>query len=364
MFIHQLITELENFAPLIYQESYDNCGLLTGNKNWEAKGALLTLDCTEEIIDEAISLNCNLIIAHHPIIFSGLKKITGTNYVERTLIKAIKHDIAIYACHTNLDNVKAGVNAKIAEKLGLKNLFILQPKTQLLKKLITCVPPSHHESVLTALFSAGAGSIGNYDMCSFNTQGEGTFKGNDLATPFLGTKNQLSKENEIKIETVFEIANESKIISALLKAHPYEEVAYDVFQLSSVHSQIGSGMIGELETEMNELDFLKHVKKTLKTGVIKHTQFVKKSIKKIALCGGSGQFLLKTAISKGADAYISSDFKYHEFFDAEKKILLLDIGHYESEQFTPEIFYGLIKKKFITFAIHLSKINTNPINYF
>jgi dinuclear metal center YbgI/SA1388 family protein len=364
MIIAEIISELEAFAPLAYQEEYDNCGLLAGDRTWEANGAILSLDCTEEVVDEALSKKCNLIIAHHPVIFSGLKKITGTNYTERTLIKAIKNDIAIYACHTNLDNVKQGVNMKIAQKLGLTKLRILVPKEHLLKKIVTYVPVSHHEGVLQALFSAGAGAIGNYSSCSFNTSGTGTFKGNDLSKPFIGKANELSREQETKIEALFETPYQSKIIAALLKAHPYEEVAYDIYALDNHHSGIGSGMVGELDVAMNETDFLNHVKKTFQVPSLKHTKRLDKKIKKVAICGGSGRFLLKNAIQSNSDAYITSDFKYHEYFDAENKLLLIDTGHYESEQFTPEIFYEIIQKKFTTFAIHLSKINTNPINYF
>jgi dinuclear metal center YbgI/SA1388 family protein len=362
--IGELIKELEAFAPLAYQEEYDNCGLLTGNKQTEATGALLTLDCTEAIVEEAIKNRCNLIIAHHPILFSGLKKINGNSYIERTIIKAIKNDIAIYACHTNIDNVKLGVNYKIAEKLGLENLSILDPKPNLLKKMVTYVPPSHHQSVLNALFEAGAGHIGNYDQCSFNLEGTGTFRGNELSKPFIGKALEPSSEREIRIETIFEKHLESGIVATLLKSHPYEEVAYDIYNLANKYAQIGSGMIGELKTAMTEEDFLALVKKVFKVPFIKHTQKTGKLVKKVSVCGGSGRFLLKNAINSNSDAYLTSDFKYHEFFDAENKILLIDTGHYESEQFTPEIFYDIIQKKFTKFAIHLSKINTNPINYF
>ncbi len=364
MTIQEIITEIENFAPLAYQEDYDNCGLITGQKAQTVTGALLTLDCTEEVIDEAIANKCNLIIAHHPILFSGLKKINGNNYVERTIIKAIQNNIAIYAAHTNLDNVKQGVNKKMADKLGLKDLQILAPKSNLLKKLVTFVPESHHEVVQKALFDAGAGNIGNYSNCSFNLEGTGTFKGSADTKPFLGKPNELSKEKEIRIETVFEFNKEAAIIASLLKAHPYEEVAYDIYSIANKHLQIGSGMLGELEKEMNEAEFLAHVKKSLLSGCLKHTKKLEKSIKKVAICGGSGRFLLKNAINSGADAFITADFKYHEFFDAENKLLLVDAGHFETEQFTPEIFYEIIQNKFPTFAIRLSKTNTNPVNYF
>ena len=364
MLLKTIITELERFAPLSYQESYDNCGLLTGHNELEVTGALLCLDCTEAIVDEAIQKKCNLIIAHHPIIFSGLKKINGNNYVERTIIKAIQNNIAIYACHTNLDNVKLGVNKKIADKLGLINQHILAPKKSLLKKLVTFVPATHLEKVRQDLFNAGAGNIGNYSQCSFINEGLGSFKPNEFSNPFSGTKGELSIENETRLEVIFETINENQIISALKQNHPYEEVAYDVYQLENNYQNIGSGMTGDLEKSMSEKDFLELLKSVFKLKFLKYTSFLNKSIKKVALCGGSGSFLLKNAINSKSDIYISSDFKYHEFFDAENKILIADIGHYETEQFTPEIFYEIISNKFPTFASYLTETNTNPVNYF
>jgi dinuclear metal center YbgI/SA1388 family protein len=362
--INDIIAELEKFAPFALQEDYDNCGLLTGDRNAEAKGILLSLDCTEEVVEEAIRNNCNLIVAHHPIIFSGLKKITGANYVERTIIKAIKNDIAIYAAHTNMDNVKEGVNKIIAEKLGLENLKILSPKDGLLKKLVTYVPASHHQNVLDALFAAGCGHIGNYENCSFNLEGTGTFKGNESTTPFIGKPGILSKETELRIETIFEAYNEKAILKALRGAHPYEEIAFDVYVLSNKLNSVGSGMTGELKKELSEEDFLQLVKKNLNCEVLKFTKKTGKFVKKVAICGGSGRFLLKNAINSDSQAFVTSDFKYHDFFEVEGKLLLIDAGHYETEQFTVHLFYDIIQKKFPTFAIHLSKENTNPVKYF
>ena len=364
MLLKTIITEIEKFAPLAYQESYDNCGLLTGHKEQEVTGAILCLDCIEAVVDEAIQKNCNLIIAHHPIIFSGLKKLNGTNYIERTIIKAIQNNIAIYACHTNLDNVKLGVNKKIADKLGLINQQILSPKKSLLKKLVTFVPPTHLDIVRESLFNAGAGNIGNYDSCSFILEGTGSFRGNENSNPFIGEKGKLSLEKETRLELIFETVNEATIISALKQNHPYEEVAYDIYQLENTYQNIGSGMVGELEKPISETEFLENLKSIFKVKVIKHTALTNKNIKKVALCGGSGSFLLKNAINSKSDIYISSDFKYHEFFDAENQILVADIGHYESEQFTPEIFYEIISNKFPTFASYLTETNTNPVNYF
>ncbi len=364
MLLKTIIAEIERFAPLAYQESYDNCGLLTGHKEQEVTGALLCLDCVEASIDEAIRKKCNLIIAHHPIIFGGLKKLNGTNYVERTVIKAIQNNIAIYACHTNLDNVKLGVNKKIADKLGLTNQHILAPKKTVLKKLVTFVPASHLETVRESLFAAGAGNIGNYDKCSFALEGTGSFRGNENANPFIGEKGKLSLEKETRLELIFETVNEFSILTALKQNHPYEEVAYDIYQLENMYQDIGSGMTGELEKAVPETEFLSLLKSTFNVKTLKHTTLLNKPVKKVALCGGSGSFLLKQAINSKSDIYISSDFKYHEFFDAENRILVADIGHYETEQFTPEIFYEIISNKFPTFASYLTETNTNPVNYF
>lgn len=364
MRIKDIISEIERFAPLVYQESYDNCGLLTGDRNATATGALLCLDCTENVIDEALALNCNLIICHHPVIFGGLKRLTGSNYVERTVIKAIKNNIAIYTAHTNIDNVKNGVNAKIAQKLSLENLKILAPKKNLLKKLVTFVPTEQTEKVRTALFEAGAGQIGNYDKCSFNITGTGSFRGNNNSNPVIGKKNEIHFENETRIEVIYEACKEAGLLQSLFSNHPYEEVAYDVYPLDNTYQNIGSGMIGETSNTLTELDFLTLVKQIFKTGTLKHTSLLNKPVKKVAFCGGSGSFLIKNAINAGADVFLSADIKYHDFFEADGKILIIDTGHFENEQFTPEIFYEIIQEKFATFASYLSKLNTNPVNYF
>ncbi|HEX7412595.1 MAG TPA: Nif3-like dinuclear metal center hexameric protein [Bacteroidia bacterium] len=361
--IQDILNCIEAFAPPALQESYDNSGLQCGNSKQEATGALLCLDITHQILEEAIQKKCNLIIAHHPLIFSPLKKITGTNYVEELLIKAIKQNIALYACHTNADNVSSGVNNKIAQKIGLINTQVLQPKKDLLKKLVTFCPTKQAESIREALFNAGCGEIGNYGNCSFNTSGTGTFKANEDANPFVGEKNKLHSESEIRIESIFESYKERQVIDALLKAHPYGEVAYDIYSLDNKHPNIGSGLVGELPNAVDEKEFLLLLKSIFKANGIRHTAFLHKKVKKVALCGGSGSFLVKDAIACNADIFITGDFKYHQFFDTESKLLIADIGHYESEQFTPELFYEVISKKIPTFAAYLSNLNTNPINY-
>ena len=362
--IRQLQVELENVAPLSIQEDYDNCGLLVGHSDTEITNILVCLDCTEAILDEALSKKCNLIVAHHPLIFKGIKKLNGSNAIERTIIKALKNNVAIYALHTNLDNLlHRGVNSKIAEKLNLQHLKILAPKTQKLAKLVTFVPLEHADELRKALFEAGAGHIGNYDSCSFNTGGTGTFKGNKKSNPFVGAKEILHTENETRIETVFPVFKQATILEALLKCHPYEEVAYDIYGLENEWPLIGSGMIGELQAAMQATDFLAMLKKAMNIEVIKFTPF-NKPIKKIALCGGSGSFLLSKALQAQADVFISSDFKYHEFFDAEGRIMICDVGHYESEQFTSELIIEIIRDKFANFAPILAETNTNPVNYY
>ncbi|MFN5885630.1 MAG: Nif3-like dinuclear metal center hexameric protein [Bacteroidota bacterium] len=361
--IGEIIGCLELNAHPTLQESYDNAGLLTGQASTEAKGVLVCLDSTEEVIEEAIRRGCNLIVAHHPIIFSGLKKINGKTYVERAIIKAIKHDIAIYAIHTNLDNVIKGVNAKIAEKLGLKDIRILNPKPNLLKKLVTFVPHAAIEQVSEALFAAGAGHVGNYDECGFQTIGSGTFRGNESSNPVIGEKGKRHTEAETRFETIFPVHLEHTIIQALKKAHPYEEVAYEVYSLDNQWQEVGSGIIGQLTEALEPLAFLNHLKKSMNLPSVKYTP-VQKQIKTVAVCGGSGSFLLKKAIGVGADAYVSADFKYHEYFDAEKHLMIADIGHYESEIFTTELLRDIILKNFPTFAVLLTEINTNPIKYY
>jgi len=364
MLIKDITNHLESIAPLALQENYDNCGLLVGNANDECFAALLTLDCTEEIIDEAIAIGANLVIAHHPIIFGGIKKLNGKNYVERTIIKAIKNNIAIYAAHTNYDNINNGVNEMICNKIGLTNCKILVPKPQTLQKLITYCPVNNAEMVRTSLFAAGAGNIGNYSNCSFSSEGYGTYMANENANPTAGEIGKLHTEKEVKIEVIFPFYSEQKIVEALVKSHPYEEVAYDIISISNTSNLFGSGMLGVLENELSEHDFLKQLKLTFGLQAIKHTNLLNKKIKTVAVCGGSGSFLLGHAIAANADVYVSSDFKYHEYFNAENKIVIADIGHFETEQFTPQIFYNHIIKKFSTFATHLSKVNTNPIKYF
>lgn len=367
MKIQDIIKEIELYAPKVYQESYDNSGVQVGDITQEATGALLTLDITEAVVDEAIDKACNLIVAHHPLIFSGLKSITGKNYIERAIIKAIKHDIVLYAAHTNLDAVHNGVNAKIAEKIGLENLQILQPSAQAaLCKFNVYVPVKDAEIVRNAMFEAGGGTIGNYDECSFNIVGEGSFKPNEQAQPKIGSAGgERTIVDEVKIEVLCPKHLLHTLLNAVKATGFYEEVAYEMIPLLNVNQTVGAGMYGELNDALPLEAFLRHLKVSMDLNTIKYTNTKPDAlVKKVAICGGSGSFLLKDALRVGANIFITADYKYHQFFDAEDKIVIADIGHYESERYTVEIFSDIIKRKFTKFAVYLSGTNTNPINYF
>jgi dinuclear metal center YbgI/SA1388 family protein len=363
MKIKEIVCALERFAPLPLQDGFDNAGLQIGLTDVEATGALLCLDVTEAIIDEAISLGCNFVISHHPLIFKGYKSFTGKDYVERCIMKAIKNDIVVYAAHTNLDNAQGGVNYKIAEKIGLKNLRFLSEKEDVLLKLVTFVPESHAGIVREALFNAGCGHIGNYDSCSYSVAGEGTFRAGENTHPYCGTIGELHREAELRIETVLPGFRKSAAVKALINAHPYEEPAFDLYPLKNNWVQSGSGIVGELDVAETELDFLKRIKKIFDVDCLKHNKLSGRLIRKVALCGGAGSFLLPCAIATDADVFITGEMKYHEYFGHESGILIAEIGHYESEQYTKELFYSIIKEQFPDMDIYNSKINTNPIKY-
>jgi len=365
MKISEVIQHLEALAPLSYQESYDNAGLLTGRGCWECTGILTTLDATEAVVAEAVARGCNLVVAHHPIVFGGLKKITGRNYVERTVIAAIKKDIAIYAIHTNLDNVvREGVNGRIAAKLGISGGRALLPRAGTLQKLYCFVPVDHLEAVRTAIFSAGAGNIGGYGECSFGVGGIGTFKAGEGTQPFVGQQGLRHEEMEVRLEVVLPAHLSRKVVEAMIAAHPYEEVAYDLVSLANTWSGVGSGLVGELAEPMEERAFLDRLKGVFGVPVVRHTPLTGRMVSRVAVCGGAGSFLISNALAAGANFYVTSDVKYHEFFDAGDQLVIADIGHFESEQFTVDLLFEVLREKFSNFAVLKSGIKTNPVNYY
>jgi dinuclear metal center YbgI/SA1388 family protein len=363
MKIAQIIGVLEEFAPLSLQDDFDNSGLQVGDILQPVKGVLLCLDVTEEVVDEAIELDCNLIISHHPLLFKPIKSLNGKTYIERCVIKACKNDIVIYSAHTNIDNAWEGVSFRLAEKIGLQNLRVLKPKENSLLKIVTFVPLEHAASVRHALFHAGAGHIGHYDSCSYNLEGEGTFRADEDTHPFVGEPGQLHTEPEIRIETILPVYKKTAVLRALLASHPYEEPAYDFYSLSNSWNGAGAGVVGELPDEEDEESFLQRLKTIFHLQNLKHSPLTGKMIREVALCGGSGAFLIKDAIAYGADVFITGEAKYNDYFDVEDRILLAVLGHYESESYTKEIFFDIITKKIPNFAIHFSNVNTNPVNY-
>lgn len=355
---------IEKIAPLAFQEDYDNSGLIIGDPGMEVHKILITLDVTEKVMKEAIEKNCDLIISHHPVIFKGLKRLTGEHFSERITITAVKNGVAIYATHTNLDNAFDGLNKNLITKIGVKVPSILNPVKGLLSKLVTFCPLEFADKVRQSLFDAGGGNIGNYDFCSYNLEGQGTFRASDNTNPFVGEKNKIHFENEIRIEVVFPYYLEKQLVTALLDIHPYEEVAYDLYPLNNIHAKMGAGMIGDLEEEEDERIFLQKIKDLLNLPYIRHSGWLNTKIKKVAVCGGSGAFLLPVARKAGADIFLTGDIKYHDFFEAQNEIILADIGHYESEQYSKELIYSILIEKFPNFAILLAQSDSNPVKYF
>jgi dinuclear metal center YbgI/SA1388 family protein len=362
--LKELCNYLDSAIPLSFQEDYDNSGLQVGDTEKEISSALITLDVTEEVMDEAIAGGCNVLISHHPVLFRGIKNLTGKSFIERIIATAIKNDIAIYSAHTNLDNLSTGVSRKMAEKLNLEKITVLSPINNKLLKLVTFIPESHLDRVRDEIFRAGAGVIGNYDQCGFSVTGTGSFRGNENTNPFVGVKGKLHFENEIRFETILFSHLREKVTKALLAAHPYEEVAYDFYALENNNTETGLGVTGYLPDPLPENEFLKLVSSVFDAEGLKYSKPVGKPVSKVALCGGAGGSLLGLAMKSGADAYVTSDIRYHDFFLTEKKILLVDAGHFESEKFSREILKDLIIKNFPKFAVRFSETNTNPINYF
>lgn len=360
--VAQLCQVLEQWAPPALQEDYDNSGLLVGDREQSVTGVLVSLDLTEAVIEEALAKGCNVVVSHHPVIFGKLKRLTGADWVQRCLIKAIKSDIALYAFHTNLDHIQTGVSAKMAELLGLQNCHILQPKPKILLKLTTFVPQAQVEAVLAALFAAGAGELGKYSRASFSVAGTGTFEPKVGAKPFSGTVGKLQQEAEVRMEVLLEHWKKAVVLQALFAAHPYEEVAYDLIALENATYDYGAGILGEFAAPMSEMDFLQLAKKCF-GGTVRYSPLTGRSIHKVALCGGSGSFLLPDAVKSGAQVLLTADHKYHQFFEADGRLLLADFGHYETEQFTKDLIANYLSEKFTNFAVLISETNTNPVNY-
>jgi dinuclear metal center YbgI/SA1388 family protein len=364
MNVKEITTLLEEQAPLSFAEDFDNVGLLVGDPAMEVTGILVTLDTLEQVVEEAVSKECNLIVSFHPILFKGMKRITGATYVERMVLKAIQNGIAIYSMHTALDNVREGVNGKICEVLGLENTRILIPKKGVIKKLLTYVPLASKDFLLEKLFEAGAGHLGLYSHCSFTSEGTGSFLPGQQANPTVGSKGNLHLEPEVQVHITFTCDREKEVLRALFAHHPYEEVAYEVTSLENPYDHLGMGMVGELPQALDPKEFLQQVRDRFHCGCIRHTDLPQTPFKRVAVLGGSGAFAIGAAKAAGADILVTADVKYHQFYQAEGKMVIADIGHYETEQFTKNLIAEYLSEKIPNFAISLSETKTNPINYF
>ncbi len=364
MKISEIVSFIESEFPKDLQESYDNSGLIAGDPNEEVKGILLAFDVTESVLEEANARGLNMVISHHPAVFQNLKRFTGASSTERILIYALRNNIALFSAHTNLDNHFNGLNKRLADTLGIKESSVLSPMEDKLQKLVTFVPVNHADKVRSAIFASGSGHIGEYDMCSYNVEGKGTFRGSASTHPFVGESGELHNEPEVRIETIMPIYLQDEVVRALIAAHPYEEPAYDIYSLQNTWSQNGAGRIGNLDQPKNEKDFLEFVKQSLNSKVLRHSALTGKLIRKVAVCGGSGSFLINHAIASGADAFVSADFKYHQFYEGGRGVLLIDAGHFETEQFALQLFYDVLIKKIPNFAVHFSKSAINPVNYY
>lgn len=358
-----IIKHIEDFAPLALQESWDNSGLILGDKNQEVNSIMVCLDVSETVLNEAIEKGCNLILSHHPIIFKGIKKLTESNSDQRLLRKAIKNDIAIYAAHTSLDNAKEGINNFLAKKLGLKNISILAPKEDCLFKIVTYVPNAYADIVREAMFQAGAGSIGDYNACSYNLEGTGTFVAQEGTNPFVGKIGEMHLENEIRIETIVPSHLLSNVIRSLCTSHPYEEPAYDVFQTHIQWKQAGLGVVGELENGIEEEEFFQLLKTTLHLSTFRRSPRLGKKVKKIAICSGSGADFITKAKAANADAYLSGDISYHRFFEHDDKMLIIDIGHSETELPTKELFCNELGKRINGIQVIASANEVPPMEF-
>jgi dinuclear metal center YbgI/SA1388 family protein len=364
MILQHILNELESLAPPEYQEEWDNSGLLLGSPAREITGIIVSLDTTMEVLHEAISNHCNLIVSHHPFIFQGIRKITPDLPAYHLLRRLIQEDIAVYALHTSLDNSWMGINQYLGQKLGLMNTSILAPKRDSLKKLVVFCPVDHAEKVRNALFEAGAGHIGNYDCCSYNSSGQGSFRASEKANPFVGKRKVIHFEPEIRIEVIFPSAREKPLIDSMRAAHPYEEVAFDLYPLTNSFDRAGSGIVGFLEKPMSEQRFIRIVKSLVGLNSIRHSAFLGRKIRKVAISSGAGGFLIPDVIRSEADIFLTSDLKYHQFQEPGGKLLLMDIGHYESESFMKEMIRAFLIEKFPNFAVLVSATETNPVKYF
>lgn len=367
MLIKEIIDAIESIAPLPLQEEWDNCGVQVGPTDNECTGVMVCVDCTPVVVEEAIAMNCNLIVSHHPLIFGGIKQLTGKTEAERCVINAVTAGLTIYSSHTALDNSPNGISHRMASLLGLEDVDVLVPREADQLKLVAYVPVSKLDDVRLALFDAGAGAIGNYDFCSFATDGRGSFRALDGANPYVGEVSQLHFEDESRLEVLLPRWKRRDVELALRQVHPYEEPAYEFSEVVAASRPAGSGCVGHLPQPMTVAQLALFAKERFGCQAVRlscyHGDPMVHTVRRVAVCGGAGGSFIGAVKRSGADAYITADLRYHDFVDYGKRLALIDVGHFNSEQCAKEIFYQLICEKFPNFAVHTSKNEKNPIQY-
>ncbi|MGM0602343.1 MAG: Nif3-like dinuclear metal center hexameric protein [Bacillota bacterium] len=366
----EIISLMGEIAPVKLAEEWDNVGLQIGDLSNEVNKVLLALDLNTEVIDEAVDNNCNMIITHHPVIFNGINSVSSESAVGDMIIRLIKNDIIVFSAHTNLDIVEEGLNDFICRKLGIEDFQPLDV-TQIgnYYKFVVFVPENHIENIKSAVFKNGGGKLGNYSHSGFVSKGKGSFKPLKGSEPYIGSTEKIEEVDEIRLETIVAEDKLDKVLKAVLKAHPYEEAAYDIYEIKRTSNVDGIGRIGYLTDTMLLGDYINTVKEKLNLPYLKFVGKKDKKIKKVAVCNGSGADFIKKAGYKGADLYLTGDIKYHEAQHAEElDLALIDIGHYESEIWVKELLYDKLtslaekrNKKDVEFII--SAVNTNPWNY-
>ncbi len=367
MKVNDIHSILAAWAPKEIAWERDNVGLQVGDPEANVRGVLVCLDCTEQVILEARKQKADLIVSHHPLLFRAPKSITTADETGRAIRALIENKTNLYSAHTNLDFTAGGTSFAIAEALRLKNVEFLRKSYEVDKKIVTFVPRLHTQKVRNAMAEAGAGIIGNYDYCSFGIAGTGSFRGNSAANPAIGTKGKLESAEEIRLEMIGKQWNTEKIVKAMIAAHPYETVAYDIYPLQNASTEFGMGIIGTLKQPMGLSSFLQLVKKQLNARVLRRTTALNNVVQRIAACGGAGGELVDTAIAQHADVFITADVRYHDFHHATGKITLIDAGHFETEHpVVNAVVRKLnteIRKLGQRIPVRAAKTSTNPIYY-
>jgi dinuclear metal center YbgI/SA1388 family protein len=368
--IRDIADALEQWAPPGSAQSYDNVGLQVGDASRSVERAVLALDCTPAVVEEAERQGAELIITHHPLLFQPLSAVTTDDYESAVALRLAEAGIALYSAHTNLDAAPGGVSFALAKRLGLTDVGFLDGFDETLYKLATFVPADHFDAVRSALADAGAGRIGDYEACAFAHEGTGFFRPGDAANPHIGTAGgDLESADEVKLEVEVARWDLGGVLGALQDAHPYEEVAYDVYPVQQKNSRAGLGAVGRLASPESLSDFLGRVADRLDAGSLRYAGPDEATVERVAVCGGAGSDFVGQALAAGADAYVTADVKYHEFFEAlgpdgVPQLAFIDAGHYETEALTEALLRDWLADRFNDVDWQRTGVRTSPMQTF